>query len=334
MEKNSNTQSISVIGAGSWATALAKILSENNRVFWWIRNPEDVKHLKAYNNNPRYLSSIEFNLKKVRPSNDLKKVVQEGSIIILGVPAAFFSEAIAELKPEDFHNKIVVSAIKGMIPNENILISEYLQNKYKVSLDDQCIIAGPCHSEEIALEKRSYLTIGGNAVTARKVADVLSCRYVKTSVIDDLYGIEYCAIMKNIIAIACGVARGLGYGDNFQAVLVSNAMQEIKRFIEAVHPMKGRDFGASAYLGDLLVTSYSQFSRNRTLGTMVGQGYSVKAAQMDMKMIAEGYYAVKSIYEVNKKYNVSMPVTKAVYNILYEKISPMVEIKILEEKMK
>jgi glycerol-3-phosphate dehydrogenase (NAD(P)+) len=274
-----------------------------------------------------------LNLRKVKPSTDLKKVVEESSIVLLVVPAAFIKGVLLTLKPEDLKGKIIVTAIKGMIPDENILISEYLEKHFGVKFSDQCIIAGPCHSEEIAMEKRSYLTIGGATDTAQKIADILSCRYVKTSVIDDLYGIEYCAIMKNIIAIACGVARGLNYGDNFQAVLVANAMQEIKRFVEAVHPNSSRDLNASAYLGDLLVTAYSQFSRNRTLGNMVGRGYSVKSAQIEMKMVAEGYYAVQCIHEVNKKYNVDMPIIKAVYNILYEKISPAVEITILENAM-
>lgn len=332
MEKK--TLNIAVIGGGSWATALVKILSENNvRINWWIRNADDVKHIKSYNNNPRYLSNIQLNLRKVKPSTDLKKVIEEASIVLLVVPAAFIKEVLLTLRPEDLKDKIIVTAIKGMIPDENILISEFLEQNYKIRSSDQCIIAGPCHSEEIALEKRSYLTIGGSVDTAQQVADILSCRYVKTSVIDDLYGIEYTAIMKNIIAIACGVARGLNFGDNFQAVLVANAMQEIKRFVEAVHPHTSRDLNASAYLGDLLVTAYSQFSRNRTLGNMVGQGYSVKTAQMEMKMVAEGYYAVQSVNEINKKYNVSMPITRAVYNILYEKISPSVEMTILENKM-
>jgi glycerol-3-phosphate dehydrogenase (NAD(P)+) len=335
VEKNTQVLSIAVVGGGSWATALVKILSENNvKVNWWIRNAEDVRHVKSFTNNPRYLSNIHFNLRKVKPSSDLKKVIEDASIVLLVVPAAFIKDVLLSLKPEDLKGKIIVTAIKGMIPGENILISEYLEKNFHVNIKDQCIIAGPCHSEEIALEKRSYLTIGGSPNTAQKVADILSCRFVKTSVIDDLYGVEYCAIMKNIIAIACGVARGLSYGDNFQAVLVSNAMQEIKRFVETVHPHSNRDLNASAYLGDLLVTAYSQFSRNRTLGNMVGQGYSVKSAQMEMKMVAEGYYAVQCIYEVNKKYHVDMPITKAVYNILYEKISPSVEITILENQMK
>jgi glycerol-3-phosphate dehydrogenase (NAD(P)+) len=334
-DKNAQQLTVAVVGGGSWATALVKILAEGNvKVNWWIRNPKDVKHIKTYTNNPRYLSNIQFNLRKVKPSSDLGKVLEDASYAILAVPAAFISEVLSELSPSILKEKTIVSAIKGMIPEQNLLVSDFMEKKFGIKTADQCIIAGPCHSEEIAMEKRSYLTIGGSNEVAGDVASLLSCRYVKTSVIDDLYGLEYCAIMKNIIAIASGVAKGLSYGDNFQAVLVANAMQEIKRFVEKLHPLKGRDMDASAYLGDLLVTAYSQFSRNRTLGNMVGQGYSVRSAQMEMKMVAEGYYAVKSIYEINNKYNVEMPVTRTVYNILYEKISPAVEMKILEDKLK
>ena len=221
-----------------------------------------------------------------------------------------------------------------MIPNENILVTQYVERKFRVPEEQFLIIAGPCHAEEIALEKQSYLTIGGNRVDkAQQFANLVKSRFVKSSVITDVQGAEYCAIMKNIIAIACGIARGLNQGDNFQAVLVSNAMQEIKRFIDVIQPLN-RDLNASAYLGDLLVTTYSQFSRNRTFGNMIGQGYSVKSAQMEMNMVAEGYYAVKSIYEVNKRYKVNMPITKAVYHVLYERISPHVEFQILKDVLK
>lgn len=326
---------ITMIGGGSWATALVKIFSEGDcKVQWWIRKKEDVEHIKKFNNNPRYLSDVRINSSKVEVSTDLKKMVEGTDIIVLAVPAAFIKEAISNLDRKDLANKICVSAIKGMVPEENILITEFLEKTYKVKKGNLAVIAGPCHSEEVAMEKRSYLTIAGNNLeVSGKVASLLNCRYVKASVNPDLYGVEYCAIMKNIIAIACGLAHGLNYGDNFQSVLVSNAMQEIKRLVDTAFPCK-RDMNASAYLGDLLVTSYSQFSRNRTFGNMVGRGYSVKSAQMEMNMVAEGYYAVKCIHELNKKFNVDMPITKAVYNVLYEKISPSVEVRILEDILK
>lgn len=335
MQKLLEPTKIAVIGGGSWATALVKILTENNvRVNWWLKNAEDVKHIKEFGKNPRYLSNIQLNPKKVKPTTELKKSLEGVQVVVLAVPAAFIEDVLSGLKSEDLQDKVIVSAIKGMVPSANLLVTDFVEKKYGVESKNLCVIAGPCHSEEIALEKRSYLTIAGNdRAVSEKVAQLLACRFVITSVIEDLYGVEYCAVMKNIIAMACGIARGLNYGDNFQAVLVSNALQEIKRFIDAIHPGV-REMDASAYLGDLLVTCYSPYSRNRTLGYMVGKGYSVRAAMAEMNMIAEGYYAVSCVHELNKQYNVSMPVTKTVYNVLYEKISPIMEVRILENSMR
>jgi len=327
--------SVAVIGGGSWATALVKILSEQNvLIHWWMRNQEDVEHILAYESNPRYASDIHINLSKVNPVSDIKKAVEASSLLVLAVPSAFVKEILLSLDKESYQNKIIVSGIKGMIPQKNQLITDFLSSEFGVKSEKLCIIAGPCHSEEVAREKKSYLTIGAlHGGTGKTVAELLSCRYVKSSVSLDLYGIEYAAIMKNIIAIACGIAHGLNYGDNFQAVLVSNAMQEMGRFVNALHPSGHRVLCSSAFLGDLLVTSYSQFSRNRTFGNMVGRGYSVKSAQIEMNMIAEGYYAVKCINEINNELSIDMPIIKAVYRILYEKTSPATEIKILESKL-
>jgi len=335
MQKLSEPVKIAVIGGGSWATALIKIFSENNvKINWWLKNADDAKHIKEFGKNPRYLSNIQINTRKVKPSTDLRKSLEGVQIVVLAVPAAFIEDVLATLKKEDLSDKIIVSAIKGMVPSANLLITDFVEKKYGVASENLCVVAGPCHSEEIALEKRSYLTIAGHNRTAcEKVAQLLACRFVITSVIEDLYGVEYCAVMKNIIAMACGIARGLNYGDNFQAVLVSNALQEIKHFLNAIHPGQ-RDMDASAYLGDLLVTCYSPYSRNRTLGYMVGKGYSVRAAMAEMNMIAEGYFAVSCVHELNKQYNVSMPVIKTVYNVLYEKISPIMELRILENSMR
>lgn len=328
-------EKIAVIGGGSWATALVKILSENkSEIHWWMRQADDVKHLQTYRHNPRYLSGVGFDLNYVKPSTDLAAVVKAADWVILAVPGAFVQNAIASLPKTAFENKVMVSAIKGMIPKENVLITDYLEKHYNVPSTHQCVIAGPCHAEEVALEKQSYLTIGSHDLaTATRFCELLRNRYVKANPLDDIDGIEYCAVMKNIIALACGIAHGLGYGDNFQAVMVSNAMDEIERFLNAVMPVH-RSLVGSAYLGDLLVTAYSQFSRNRTFGNMIGRGYSVKSAQFEMNMIAEGYYAVQSIYELNKQYQVNMPITTAVYNILYEKINPTMELEILKEKFK
>jgi glycerol-3-phosphate dehydrogenase (NAD(P)+) len=335
MQKSSEPTKIAIIGGGSWATALVKILSENNvKINWWLKNKEDARYIKEFGTNPRYLSNIHINARKVKPSNDLKKSIEGVQVVVLAVPAAFVEDVLMGLSAEELKDKIIISAIKGMIPSENILVTDFIEKKFNVNPSNLCVIAGPCHSEEIAMEKRSYLTIAGNdLLVSEKIGQLLQGRFVITSVIQDLYGIEYCAVMKNIIAIACGIAKGLNYGDNFQSVLVSNAMQEIKQFLNAVDP-GNRDMNASAYLGDLLVTCYSPHSRNRTLGYMVGKGYSVRAAMSEMNMIAEGYFAVSCINELNKKFGISMPVTRTVYNVLYEKISPIMEMRILENSMR
>lgn len=334
IQKKGEATKIAVIGGGSWATALVKILSENNvRINWWLKSKEDVAHIRDYAKNRNYLSDVSINLKKVRATNQVRKALEDVSVVIFVVPAAFIEEVLKTIPAADLKDKIIVSAIKGMIPFENVLVTDLIQKNHLVPSDKISVIAGPCHAEEVAMEKRSYLSIAGESQEVTGVvAALLQCRFVKATVVDDLYGVEYCAVMKNVIAIACGIARGLNYGDNFQAVLVSNAMLEIEAFVDAVNK-KERNWNASAYLGDLLVTCYSPYSRNRTLGNMVGRGYSVKAAQVEMNMVAEGYYAVKCVHEINKTLNVHMPITKAVYNILYEKISPSVEIRILEDSM-
>ena len=328
-------EKVAVIGGGSWATALVKILSENkSEVHWWMRNSLDVQHLHTYRHNPRYLSQVSFDLTLVKPNPDLQAVIAAADWIILAVPAAFVQQVLSELPENVFKGKVVVSAIKGMVPQQNTLITDFVEQQFQVPDSHQLVIAGPCHAEEVAQEKQSYLSIGShNLATAERFCQLLRNRYVKANPLNDLDGIEYCAVMKNIIALACGIARGLNFGDNFQAVLVSNAMCEIKRFLDTMMPLH-RELSGSAYLGDLLVTAYSQFSRNRTFGNMIGHGYSVKSAQIEMNMVAEGYYAVQSIYELNKKLKVDMPITKAVYLILYERIAPAVEFEILKEKLK
>ena len=312
-----------MVGGGSWATALVKIFSENNvSVNWWLRKASDAAHIRKFGHNPSYLSDVQINTRKVKVCTKISDSLTGSDHVILAVPAAFIGDALAGLKPDQFRDKSVVSAIKGMIPEANQLVTDWVGERYNVPAERLSVIAGPCHAEEVALEKQSYLTIASPSPTcAEQVADLLRCRFVQTTAVDDLYGIEYSAVMKNIIALACGITRGLGYGDNFQAVLVSNAMQEIKRFVDAIYP-KHRDLSGSAYLGDLLVTAYSPFSRNRTFGTLIGRGYTIQSAQAEMNMIAEGYYAVKSIYEVNQRFKVDMPITNAVYAILYERAAP------------
>ncbi len=326
---------LAVIGGGSWATALVKILAEHDvRIRWWLRNRRDLDHIRQFHHNPSYLSDVHLNPRRVKPCGKLSEAVKGAHYLILAVPAAFLPDALKGLKPEDFKGKIVVSAIKGMIPGDNLLVTDWVEKTFRVSQEQLCAIAGPCHAEEVALEKQSYLTIASPSLeVAQRFARHLTCRYVTAHGITDLYGAEYCAVLKNIVALACGICHGLGYGDNFQAVLVSNALQEIKRFLDAVYPFY-RDLDGSAYLGDLLVTAYSQFSRNRTFGSMIGRGYSVQSAQMEMNMIAEGYYAVRSIHEINRQFEVDMPITDATYNILYQRSSPGVEMGILKNLLR
>lgn len=327
---------IAVLGGGSWATAIVKILSDNiteKEIFWWMRNTSAIEHIHKYNHNPSYLSSVRIELPENHVSDDLRATVGKADFVLLSVPAAFLKQALNGLTAEDLKGKKIISAIKGIVPDDNLIIGEFLHSKYNVPLNDILVISGPCHAEEVALEKLSYLTIASpDLEVASCFASMLNTRYIKTNVSDDIYGTEYAAVLKNIYAIASGICHGVGYGDNFQAVLISNALREIKRFVDAVHPIN-RDINESAYLGDLLVTAYSQFSRNRTFGNMVGKGYTVTSAQLEMNMIAEGYYAVKCLHHINKTYKVNMPICRAVYAILYEKHSPHIEMKLLSEQL-
>tara|TARA_B100000900_G_scaffold411723_1_gene432006 strand:- start:3265 stop:4260 length:996 start_codon:yes stop_codon:yes gene_type:complete len=324
---------IAVIGGGSWATAIVKMLSNNvDRLLWWMRNEEAVQHIKETEHNPRYLSDVRINTNIVKVSNDLKAICDQADVIILAVPSAFLHVTLSELEI-DLSKKIFFSAIKGIIPEYNQIVGEYIQNEYQVPVNQVGVITGPCHAEEVALERLSYLTVAcEDTSVAEFMVEQLRCRFIKATISDDIYGTEYSAVLKNVIAVAAGIAHGLGYGDNFLSVLISNAIREIKRFVDKVHPIN-RDIKDSAYLGDLLVTAYSKFSRNRTFGTYIGKGYSVKAAQIDMNMIAEGYYAVKCIKEINKDLGVHMPITDSVYRMVYEKMSPRLEFKLLSEDL-
>ena len=265
--------------------------------------------------------------------NDLDKIAEESDILILVTPSAFLKESLSKLTV-DISKKFIVSAIKGIVPDDNLIVGKFINQQFNVPLDSIGIIAGPCHAEEVALERLSYLTIACPDVKkARAFALMIESSYIRAHISDDIYGTEYSSVIKNIIAIASGICNGLHYGDNFQAVLVSNAIQEIKRFVDKVHPIT-RDIKGSSYLGDLLVTAYSQFSRNRLFGTMIGKGYSIRSAQLEMHQVAEGYYAVKCIKEINQEHNVNMPICDAVYNICYENISPAIEILLLTENLR
>ncbi len=324
-----------VIGSGSWATAIVKVLLNNvERVHWWVREAEIAAHLKAYKHNPQYLSSVKFDMNRLSVSNDLNQVLQQADIPIFCIPAAYLHTSIQQhMDASLLKNKAVVSAIKGIVPETNEIISEYFRKKYHVENGNFVIVSGPSHAEEVAQEKLTYLTIiSRKKLHAAAVSGLFSCRYIKTGISDDIIGTEYAPVMKNIIAIASGVCSGLGYGDNFQAVLISNALQEINSFLQAVDP-NNRDITRSVYLGDLLVTCYSQFSRNRRFGQMLAKGYSPKYAQMEMNMVAEGYNAAKCIKELNIEHGINLPISDAVYDMLYNSINPAEAIRVLENKL-
>jgi glycerol-3-phosphate dehydrogenase (NAD(P)+) len=319
---------ITVIGSGSWAT-------ENSvKITWWIRHKKDADYIKKYYHNPRYLTDVQVNPRKVKITTSIQTAVKNGEYIILAMPSAFLIETLKPLNKNHFEGKKVISAIKGMVPEKNMLVTDWVESQYGVNQKNMGVIAGPCHAEEIALEKQSYVTIASaDLKVAQHFASLMQSRFVISNAISDIDGIEFCAIMKNIVAMACGITHGLGFGDNFQAVLVSNAMEEIKRFLDAISP-NHRELYGSGYLGDLLVTAYSKFSRNRSFGNMIGRGYSIKSAQIEMNMIAEGYYAVKSIWEINKNFQINLPIISAVYRILYEKAQPGAEINKLKLLLK
>ena len=298
-----------------------------------MRNEKAVEHIHKFKHNPNYISSVEISVPAQNISTDLASLIKKADYVLLNVPAAFLKDALQGINPEDLSGKKVISAIKGIVPDENQIIGEFLHQHYHVPFDHFIVISGPCHAEEVALEKLSYVTIASrDTELAATFAGIFNTRYIKTNISDDIYGTEYGAVLKNIYAIAAGICHGIGYGDNFQAVLISNAIRELERFVSAVHPIS-RDIKESAYLGDLMVTAYSQFSRNRTFGNMIGKGYTVTSAQLEMNMIAEGYYAVNCLHQVNKIYNVYLPICDAVYAIIYQKRPPALEMKHLAESL-
>ena len=322
------------MGGGSWATAVAKIVLEKvDHISWYMRRPEVIEDFKRLEHNPSYLTSVHFDVNRISFSSDINEVVRNCDTLIFVTPSPYLKNHLKKLK-EKLHNKFVITAIKGIVPDENLICSEYFRQVFNVPDDNLAVLGGPSHAEEVALGRLTYLTIGcTDEEKAAQFADLIASSYVKTKTNSDVIGIEYASVLKNVYAIASGICNGLKYGDNFQSVLVSNAVQEMSRFLSAVYPI-GRNVYDSVYLGDLLVTSYSNFSRNRVFGTMIGRGYSVKSAQIEMEMIAEGFYGTKCMKEINRHFHVNMPILDAVYNILYEKISPSIEIKLLTDSFR
>lgn len=322
---------VAVFGGGSWATAIVKMLCENlTTVGWYMRSESSIEYIKENKHNPNYLSSAEFNVDQLFLSDDINEMVTYADVLIFAIPSAFLMSELSKIK-EDLSDKIIFSAIKGIVPETGLIVGEHLHKEHQIPLENIGVLTGPCHAEEVAMERLSYLTIAcQDEKKAKILSEVIAGDYIKCKISDDIIGTEYAAMLKNIYAIAAGMAHGLGYGDNFQAVLMSNAIREMKGYIKKVHKMK-RNINNSAYLGDLLVTGYSTFSRNRMFGNMLGKGYTVKAAMMEMSMVAEGYYAVKSAFELNETYKADTPIIDAVYNIVYLKRSPKRQFKLLTE---
>jgi glycerol-3-phosphate dehydrogenase (NAD(P)+) len=334
---------IGVIGGGSWATALAKILTDNrNPIHWWIRSETVVQHLLLRRHNPAYLSSVYFDTALLSLSTDVASVIAASDLLVLAIPSAYVEATLAVLPRDAFAGKKIVSAIKGILPSGNRLLNDYLADRFELDLADYFTIMGPCHAEEVAAEKLSYLTLSGiDPVVTAEVAQRFNAPYLNTVVNDDVYGVQYAAVLKNIYALGAGIAHGLEYGDNFLSVLIANSADEMASFLRKVgarnmevgihHVIPGvspgplrktANYAASVYLGDLLVTCYSLFSRNRTFGNMIGKGYSVRSAQLEMNMVAEGYNASKCLFEINREIGADMPVADTVYRVLWEGLSP------------
>jgi glycerol-3-phosphate dehydrogenase (NAD(P)+) len=338
-----------VIGSGSWATALTKILTDKKLpVNWWIRNATNIDFIKKTRHNPHYLNSVLFDTSLLNMSDDISEVVKKSDTLIIAVPSAYAVQALEKLSPDDLKGKKIISAIKGLLPEKNVLLNYYLQEQFNVPLENYFAVLGPCHAEEVAAQKLSYLTISGtDVVAASRIASSLSNDYINTIINHDILGVQYAAVLKNIYALGAGIAHGLDYGDNFLSVYIANAADEMASFLkkfgaehivvgehegeDPVTHRKSPNYAASVYLGDLLVTCYSLYSRNRTFGNMIGKGYSVKAAQLEMNMVAEGYNASKCIYEINKSVEASIPVADTIYKILWGQLKPAEGFKRIED---
>ncbi len=332
MDSNKN---IGVLGGGSWATAIVKMLTDNNlTVNWYMRDQDAIDSILKDSHNPKYLRGVHFDTQLLRMSNDINEVIKSSQVIILVIPSAFLNDELSKITTP-LLDKIVFSAVKGIVPESELIVGEHLNVQFNIPYDQIGVITGPCHAEEVALERLSYLTIAcSDLKVAKWMASQLENDYIRTKTSKDIIGTEYGAVLKNIYALASGIAHGLGYGDNFQAVLMSNSIREMKKIIKQVHKHK-RNINHSAYLGDLLVTAYSVFSRNRMFGSMIGKGYTVKSAMMEMNMVAEGYYAAKSAYHIIEKKGMheKAPIAEAVYEILYKNKSPKKTFQELTKKL-
>lgn len=315
-----------VIGSGSWGTALAKILTDNgNTIHWWVRNAETIAYIKKRHHNPHYLNSVYFNEQQLHLHDDIRTVVEKSDALVITVPSAFVEDALRQLPAGALNGKKIISAIKGILPSGNQLLNDYLSGQFGVGLNDYFAVLGPCHAEEVAAEKLSYLTFSGiDPIMAQKIASFFKTEYLTPLVNNDVWGVQYAAVLKNIYALGAGIAHGLEYGDNFLSVYIANSANEMVGFLRRINAGKLADppnYAASVYLGDLLVTCYSLYSRNRTFGNMIGKGYSVKAAQLELNMVAEGYNASKCIYKNNQEINADMPIATTIYQVLWEHVA-------------
>ena len=340
-----------IIGSGSWATALVKILTDNNKkVNWWIRNTPVIEQIKNRRHNPQYLSSAYFDVSLLSMSDDINDVIEQSDILLLVVPSAYIKEVLTNVPALSLQNKKILSAIKGLVPEHDLLLNEYLLKEFNFPIENYFALLGPCHAEEVAAEKLSYLTFSGVDVTmTQQIAACFKTDYINTITNHDILGVQYAAVLKNIYALGAGIAHGLEYGDNFLSVYIANSADEMAGFLRAVgiqHIVVGEhhqtdpytlkkdiNYAASVYLGDLLVTCYSPYSRNRTFGTMIGKGYNVQSAQLEMNMVAEGYNAAKCIYNINKKINADLSIAETIYKILWERLLPAEGFYKIEEVM-
>lgn len=323
-----------LVGSGSWATALAKlILNNQSKINWYVRDDELAMHIQNRGHNPYYLPSVSFEATQLNLTTDINEVINNSDVLVFCIPSVFFISEVSKITTE-LKNKFIISAIKGIISEDNLTIAEYFHIHHHIPYDMIGVVSGPSHAEEIAMERLTFLTLSSKHLeVAESLCSVFSCNYVKTIPGTDIYGVEYAAVLKNVYAVGAGICHALSYGDNFMSVFITNCFNEMKRFLNASHPTSNRITSTSAYLGDLLVTSYSQYSRNRTFGSMIGKGITVQAAQVEMNMVAEGYYGSKAIHDLSKKLKLDMPIAESVYTILYDKKYPSNIIKQLIEKL-
>lgn len=326
-------KNIVLIGAGSWGTALAKIIldSPEYALTWYIRRPDVANAISSTGRNPVYLSDIKLDSSRITTQTGLPELPENTDALVVALPAAFSGEVLEQL-PLSSYAGPVISAAKGLIPKHQLTVTEWLELSGKVHRDNLFMIGGPCHSEEVAKEKRSYLTMAGNGILPLKIyTDLFNPGYISCSSSSDLRGVEFSAVLKNVMAVACGIALGTGCGDNFLSVLVSAAARETELFLNTHFSGTERDVNHSAYLGDLLVTCYSPHSRNRGFGMLVGRGYSPAEAKTEMAMVAEGYYAVKGL---DIRFDLKgFPIIEMVYACMHEGLSAGEAIKTLQSQI-